>query len=47
MCFSDSTAESDGTFTADCYCGWVEHGHPSQDAADRAADEHQNRVDVP
>lgn len=42
MCYADTVQESDGTHTADCYCGWVDGGHATAAAADRAADAHQN-----
>jgi hypothetical protein len=42
MCFADTVANDDGTVTAFCYCGWSEI-HRTQESADAAAEQHQNR----
>jgi hypothetical protein len=44
MCYADVCENLDGTFTATCYCGWCEN-HQTRDAAERAAQGHQNRQD--
>jgi hypothetical protein len=44
MCYADTTTEIDGTVTAYCCCGWVEHGH-APESADIAAETHQNTSD--
>lgn len=44
MCYADTITENDGTVTAYCYCGWSET-HPTQEAADAAAEQHQNAQD--
>lgn len=45
MCYADTAANSDGTATAFCYCGWQEI-HPTLDAADTAAETHQRNADA-
>lgn len=41
MCYADTITEIDGTVTAYCCCGWVEHEH-TPESADIAAETHQN-----
>lgn len=45
MCYADVTQNDDGTFTADCYCGWTDAGHATRESAERAASAHQNATD--
>lgn len=44
MCYADTITEIDGTVTAYCCCGWVEHEH-TPESADVAAETHQNASD--
>jgi hypothetical protein len=49
MCYADVTAHADGTFTADCYCGWSsDPAAPflTEADAERAAALHQNAQDT-
>jgi CDGSH-type Zn-finger protein len=43
-CLSDTVDEDNGTVTAFCGCGWSEN-HPSQEAAEAAARDHQDASD--
>lgn len=42
--FADTATNDNGTVSAFCYCGWSET-HPTQEAADAAAERHQNTPD--
>ncbi|MFI5593680.1 hypothetical protein ACIA5G_52260 [Amycolatopsis sp. NPDC051758] len=45
MHYADTADNADGTAEAFCYCGWVED-HPTRDAADAAATNHQRNADA-
>lgn len=45
MHYADVTDNGDGTFSSDCYCGYVQLGFPSLAAAEADAERHQNTPD--
>lgn len=45
MHYADIAENSDGTFSSDCYCGYVQLGFPSLEAAEADAERHQNEPD--
>ena len=46
MCIVETVTESDGTYTAFCYCGWSTDGIESDTAAESIAQQHQNGFDA-
>lgn len=46
MCITDVAKETDGTYTAFCYCGWSTNDIESSPAAESIAREHEQNSDA-